>query len=119
MFSRTSINVGLVLAVSMLFIMAFAYQASAYSAGGSTPFTYEGIVVELDNAHNIVTVQAGPNDEFSFRLAKDAAVIMCDMTKPFTDLEIGDQVEVSYFEESSGGYIASEVDLLATGLGQC
>ena len=109
MVSKTSIKTALVLVVTTMFLMAFAYQASAYSAGGSTPFTYEGKVIELDNTHSMITVQAGPNDKLSFMLDKDASVILCDMTKPFTDIKIGDLVKVSYFEEVSGGYIASEI----------
>jgi hypothetical protein len=117
MFSRTKVQI--VLAVAALFVLAFAYQTSAYSGGGSTPFTYTGNIVSLDNEHNSVAVQAGPNDVMSFKLGDGASVTKCDMDKHFGDLRIGDNVTVSYFEEPTGGYIASEVDWLPMGLNRC
>src|SRR5512135_3031591 len=109
----------LTLAVVALFVLAFAYQASAYSAGGSSPFTYTGKILSLDNDHRFVTVQAGPNDELIFRLDDAAAVMKCNMDEHFSDLRIGDQIRVTYFEEGNGGYIASEVDWLPTGMTRC
>ena len=119
MLSRTNIKTVLTLAVAALFVVAFAYQASAYSAGGSTPFTYTGKIVGLDNDHRFVTVQAGENDTLLFKLDDSAAVMQCNMNEHFGDLKIGDHVTVSYFEESNGGYIASELDWLPMGMTRC
>jgi len=119
MLSRTSVKTFLAVAVATLFVMAFASQASAYSAGGSSPFTYTGKIVSLDNDHRSVTVQAGPNDELSFKLDDAATAMKCNMDEHFSDLKIGDQIRVSYFEEGNGGYIASGVEWLPMGLTRC
>ncbi|HYA15189.1 MAG TPA: hypothetical protein VEF33_12695 [Syntrophales bacterium] len=120
MFSKINIKIGLVMVVAALFLMAFAYQASAYSASGATPFTYTGKIVGFDNEHRFLTVQAGPNDERNFQVAQGAVVTKCNMGEYWNDLKIGDQVTISYFEEgSSGSYIANGVDLLPIGMERC
>ena len=119
MFGRTNVKVFLAVAVAALFVTAFAYQASAYSAGGSGPFTYTGNIVSLDNDYRFVTVQAGPNDVLSFKLDDGAAVMKCNMDEHFTGLKIGDKVTISYFEETNGGYIASEAEWLPMGMSRC
>ena len=119
MLSKMNVKTVLTVAVAALFVLAFAYQASAYSAGGSTPFTYTGKILSLDNDHKFVTVQAGPNDELTFRLGDDAAVMKCNMDEHFSDLRIGDQIKVSYFEDGNSGYIASEIDWLPVGMTRC
>ena len=119
MLSRKHVKSVLAIAVAALFVLAFAYQASAYSAGGSTPFTYTGKIVSLDNNYKWVTVQAGPNDELSFKLDDGAAVTKCNMSEHFGDLKIGDHVTISYFEEGTGGYIANQVDWLPMGMSRC
>jgi len=119
MFTRTNEKTVLTLAVATLFVLAFAYQVSAYTAGGSTPFTYTGNIVSLDNDYRWVTVQAGPNDELSFKLDDSTAVMKCNMHEHFRDLKIGDQVTISYFEEGNSGYIASEVNWLPMGMTRC
>ena len=119
MLSRKHAKTVLVAAVAALFVLAFAYQASAYSAGGSSPFTYTGKIISLDNDYKWVTVQAGPNDVKSFKLDDGATLMRCGMNDHFTDLKIGDEVKVSYFEEGNGGYIASEVDWLTMVMNRC
>lgn len=119
MLSKTNAKVFLTVAVAALFVMAFAYQASAYSGGGSAPFTYTGNIVSLDNNYKWVTVQAGPNDELSFKLDDGAAVMKCNVSEHFRDLKIGDHVTISYLEEGNGGYIANEVDWLPMGMTRC
>ena len=120
MLGRKSIKGALAVLAAVVLVAAFASQASAFSAGGSTPFTYTGRIVDIDKAHDLVTVQAGLNDERLFALT-DGAVVMCGMpgSSDLTigsadDLKIGDLVTVSYFEESDT-YIASEVDFGAYG----
>jgi hypothetical protein len=119
MFGRKSIKGVLVMVLAALFVMAFAYQASAFSAGGSTPFTYTGKIVALDNADKILTVQAGPNDELTFNLNENGAVMKCSMSGSFTDLRIGDLVTVSYFDEGNSTYIANEINFAASGMNRC
>jgi|MudIll2142460700_1097286.scaffolds.fasta_scaffold00865_8 hypothetical protein len=119
MLSKKSIKTVLTVALAALFVLAFAYQTSAYSSGGSSPFTYTGKILSLDNNYKWVTVQAGPNDELSFRLDDGVAVMQCNMSGHFEDLKIGDHVTVTYFEEGNGGYIASEVDWLPMGMTRC
>jgi hypothetical protein len=119
MSGRKNIRVVLSLAAAALFVMAFAYEASAFSAGGSTPFTYTGNIVATDSANNIISVQAGPDDVLSFRLNADDAVMSCNMPGSFSDLKIGEMATVSYFEEGTGNYVANEVDLLESGMRHC
>ncbi len=118
MSDKKSIKGVLVVVLAALFVMAFAYQAQAavFSSSGSTPFSYTGKIVALDNHDKIVTVQAGPNDELAFSLNDNGAVMKCTMSESFTNLKIGDVVTVSYFDPGDGSYIANEIDL---GMNHC
>ncbi len=108
-----------VLALAALFVMAFAYQAQAsvFSSSG-TPFSYTGKIVALDIHNKIVTVQ-GPNDELTFNLNDNGAVMKCSMSESFANLKIGDMVTVSYFDPGDGSYIANEIDFGSAGMNRC
>jgi len=108
-----------VVLLAALFVAAFAYEASAISAGGSTPFTYSGKIVSLDSVTKVVTVQAGPGDELTFNLKDPGAIMTCNAPASFADLKIGDTVTVSYFDEGGGTNIASEITLLPAGMSKC
>ncbi len=64
-------------------------------------------------------MQAGPNDELTFNLSDNGAVMKCSMSESFTSLKIGDVVTVSYFDRGDGSYIADEIDLGAAGMNRC
>jgi len=117
--SGTNMKSVLVVALAALFVLAFAYQASAISAGGSTPFTYTGTIVSIDNGARVVSVQSNPESELSFSVTDHGRVMKCDMAASFTDLKPGDRVTVSYFEKGTGSYVASEIDLVPTGMNKC
>jgi hypothetical protein len=118
MLYREYVKVGLALVLAALFTAVFAYQASAFSAGPGTPFSYTGKVVNVDNANNTITVQSGPDSEMAFDLNKDGTVMICNMTGSLTDLKIGDMVTVSYFEERDH-YVANLIDLVQSGMKRC
>ncbi|HAM51822.1 MAG TPA: hypothetical protein DCP92_14480 [Nitrospiraceae bacterium] len=118
MFDRKSIGV-LTAVVAALFVMAFAHQAFAFSAGTGTPFTYSGNVIAIDDANRTVTVQAGPNDSIRFNLDEGGLVMRCSMSSSFDDLKIGDWVNVTYFQKGTGPYIASEIDSARYGMQHC
>lgn len=111
MLGRGNLKGVLVVMLAALFVAAFAYQAAAIPAGGSTPFTYTGKIVSLDTAAKIVTVQAGPRDELTFNLNDHGTIMKCSMLGSFTDLKIGDMVTVSYFDQGGGKYVANEINL--------
>ncbi len=120
MFDKRNLKDVLVVLLAAFFVVGFAYQASAFSAGGSsTPFTYSGKILALDNAGKIITVQAGPNDEQTFKLSGDGAVMKCSMSASFSDLKIGDVVTVNYFDQGDGTYIANEIDFGAADRDRC
>jgi len=119
MFSRKDTRVVLAIAVAALLVMAFAYQASATFAAGSAPFTYSGQIVSLDSGDRYLTVQAGPNDELNFTLDDGAPVMVCSMDERLANLKVGDHVTVSYFEKGTGGYIATQIISLPSGMNQC
>ena len=111
MFGRKNIKSILAVVVAALLVTVFAYQASAYSVGDNTLYAYTGKVVEVDNVYKYVTVQAGSNNAFSFKLDDHATVMKCDKIGSLTDLKPGDLVAVYYFQENLGGrHIASEID---------
>ena len=114
---RTNMKTVLTVVLAALFVMAFAYQVSAISASGSTPFTYTGKVLAFDNANKIITVQAGPNDQQSFSLSGRASVMRCSM--PFSDLKAGDTVTVNYYDKGGGDLIANQVDVAPSGMTHC
>jgi hypothetical protein len=121
MFDRRNVKGVFVVVLALLFVGAFAYQAQAtvFSAGGSTPFSYTGKIVALDNHDKILTVQAGPNDELAFNLNDNSAVMKRSMSGSLTDIKIGDLVTVSYFDQGDGIYIANEIDFGAAGMNRC
>ena len=120
MFSRKTIKSVLSVAVAALLVTAFAYQVSAYSVGDNTSYTYTGKVVEVDNAHRYVTVQAGSSDTSSFKLDDHATVTKCDKIVSLSDLKPGDMVTIYYFQENLGGrHIASEIEMTAYGMKRC
>jgi len=89
---------------------AFAYQVSAYSVGDNTSYTYTGKVVEVDNAHRYVTVQAGRVIHPALNWDDHATVTKCDKIVSLSDLKPGDMVTIYYFQENLGGrHIASEI----------
>lgn len=118
MLGRKNIKGVLAVVVAALFVTAFAYQASAFSSGSSTPFSYTGQIVALDDAGKTLTVQAGPNDERVFNLNDGAAVTLCDTSGSFADLKIGDTVDVRYFADKDH-YIANTIDLVMSGMKRC
>jgi len=120
MFSRKTIKSVLSVAVAALLVTAFAYQVSAYSVGDNTSYTYTGKVVEVDSVYKYVTVQAGSNNAFSFKLDDHATVMKCDKIGSLTDLKPGDMVTIYYFQENLGGrHIASEIEMTAYGMKRC
>ncbi len=122
MFDKAYIKTILTVTVAALFVVAFAYQASAaaYLPVGNASFTFTGKIISLDKDYRWITVQAGPNDVMSFRLAYGAAVTNCSgMSEHFRDLKVGDQVAISYFEEGGSGYIASDINWLPIGTRHC
>ncbi len=122
MFDKAYIKTILTVTVAALFLVAFAYQAYAvYPDVPNTPFTFTGKIISLDKDSRWITVQAGPSDVMSFRLAFGGAVTKCnDMSEHLRDLRVGDQVMISYFEEGAGnGYTASIINWLPTGARQC
>lgn len=119
MYGRKNIKSVLAVVFAALLLTAFAYQASAYN-GDIASYTYTGKVVEVDNAYNYVTVQAGPNSTFSFKLDDHATVMKCDKFGSLNDLKPGDLVTVYYFQENLGGrHIASEIDSATYGMKSC
>jgi hypothetical protein len=119
MFGRKNIKSLLAVVFAGLLVTAFAYQASAYSVGDNTSYTYTGKVVEVDNVYKYVTVQ-GSNNTFSFKLDDHATVMKCDKIGSLTDLKPGDMVTVYYFQENLGGrHIASEIDSATYGMKSC
>ncbi len=122
MFDKAYIKTALIMTVAALFVLAFAYQAlAAYADVPNPPYTFTGKIISLDKDYKWITVQAGPDDIMNFRLAFDGAVTKCDyMSKDFRDLNVGDEVTISYFEDgSSSGYMASNIDWLPMGPRQC
>ena len=96
--------------LAMLFVMAFAFPAFAFSTG-ATPFSYSGKVVAIDNADRIVTVQAGPNDQQIFRMSDHATVSKCGKLESFGNLKIGDNVTIAYYETGDNNFVANDMSL--------
>ena len=94
----------------MLFVMAFAFPAFAFSTG-ATPFSYSGKVVAIDNADRIVTVQAGPNDQQIFRMSDHATVSKCGKLESLSNLKIGDEVTIAYYETGDNNFVANDMSL--------
>jgi len=105
------ISAVLAVLVSVLFVAAFAVQASEYFEGARATLHYTGKITGIDAANKILTVEAGMNDEAYFDLSDVASVTMCDKELSFNDLKIGDTVSISYFVDSLGGpRMATEVE---------
>ena len=120
MYGRKNIKNILAVGFAALLVTAFAYQASAYSVGDNTSYTYTGKVVGVDNVYGYVTVRAGSDTTYSFKLDDHATVVRCDKFGSLNDLKAGDMVTVYYFKENLGGLlIASEIDSATYGTKSC
>jgi hypothetical protein len=121
MFDRTfrtnrSILGGMLTGVlTVLFVMAFAFPAFAFSTG-ATPFAYCGKVIAIDNAYRILTMQAGPNDQQIFSMNTHATVSKCGELESFSNLKIGDEVTVSYYQTGDNNNVADDVSLVPSGM---
>ena len=99
-------TIGMLLAaVAVLFTLALVGSASA------APFTYTGKVVTLDKGYGSLTVQAGPNDYLIFNVHDNAGIMRCNESVSFNSVKVGDEVTVSYYEESGGNFIADNITL--------
>ncbi len=107
MFDRKLILTGVFAA---LFVAAFALPAFAFSAS-ATPFAYSGKVVAIDNADKLLTVQAGPNDQQIFRMNDQATVSKCGQPESFSNLKIGDEVTIAYYQSGSNNNVADDIAL--------
>ena len=120
MYGRKNIKSVLALVFAAILVTVFAYQASAYSVGDNTSYTYTGKVVDVDHVYGYVTVQAGSGTTYSFKLDDHATVMKCDKFGSLNDLKHGDMVTVYYFKENLGGrLIASEIDSAMYGMKSC
>ncbi len=121
MFDKAYIKMTLIMTMAALFVVAFAYQAlAAYADVPNPPYTFTGKIISLDKDYKWITVEAGPNDVMNFGLVFDGVVTKCgNMSEDFRDLNVGDQVAISYFEEGSSGYIASNIEWLPTDMRKC
>ena len=99
--------------LAVLFVMAFAFPASAFMSG-ATPYAYSGKVVAIDNASRIVTVQSGPNDQQIFRLNDNATVSVCGRLESLSSLKVGDEVSISYYQTGSNVNIANDIALTSS-----
>jgi hypothetical protein len=119
MLARESIRGILVMMFAALFVLSFAYTASAFQAGSGTPFTYTGKIVALDDSHRMLTVQDTQNNERIFDLNHNASIEKCNGSEMIGNLKVGDEVTVSYYEKSTGEYVADIVTVTPGMFGCC
>jgi hypothetical protein len=100
----------LISAVAAVLVMGFAFPAFAFSAS-STPFSYSGKIVAIDNAARTLTVQSVMGGRQMFTLNSLAAVTKCNGHVSFTNLKVGDEVAIAYYQTSVGNFVANEIAL--------
>ncbi len=108
MSTRTMTIVGLLaMVISGLLLMGI-------SSSGE-PFTYSGKVVSIDRDAQVLTLQAGPNDELMFKWDNKAEITKCNVPVTFNDINVGDMVSLQYYQRSNGNYIAETMSFVPAG----
>jgi hypothetical protein len=115
MFDREAKNfnlrgVLLISAVAAVLVMGFAFAAFAFSAS-STPFSYCGKIVAIDNSARTLTVQSVMGGRQIFTLNSVASVTKCNGPMSFTNLKVGDEVTIAHCQTSVGNFVANEIAL--------
>ncbi len=114
------LRVVMIAAVSAVLVMGFAFPALAFNAS-STPFSYSGKIVAIDDFAKTITVQAGIDDQLTFRVNDIASVTRCNSPESFSNLRVGDEVTIAYYETGVGNLITNDVALLPSAdmMNQC
>jgi hypothetical protein len=102
------LRVLLITAFAAVLVMGFAFPAFAFSAS-SSPFSYSGKIVAIDNAAKTLTVQSGMNDRQIFTLNSIASVTNCNRPESFSKLKVGDHVTIGYYQTNVGNFVANEI----------
>lgn len=111
--NATTLFAGLfVLAVAMLLIMASADTAGA--------FDLTGRVEAVDHSAMTLTVrECGTSHLLSFAWDDKFFVNKDDMSLTFGDIKVGDEIDLAYYQESGGRYIAQDIAISASPAMKC
>ena len=96
--------------VAALFVISIASTASAF------PFSLQGKVAAIDSAGKTLTLQedkCGMSGKFGLTWDNDTTVMRGNDFAAFNDIRVGDDVIVTYYESSSGQYVAEDIDIPA------
>ena len=99
----------LVAVVAALFVLSFSSLASAQ------PFAITGKIVALDSSSRILTLQqnqCGLSGTYYFNWANDATVMKGKQPESFSNLKVGDEATVSYFQKADGNYVADDINIM-------
>ena len=102
----------LIATVVLLFTMSLANTAMAEPKHLSI-ITVQGQVVGIDPISKTLTMKAlKTGGQITFTLDKNTEVLSCNETKSFEDVNIGDEVTVTYHELESGKTVVDNVAFL-------
>lgn len=102
--------------VAALFVISIASSASAY------PFALQGKVVAIDSDGKKLTLQedqCGMSGQFGITWDNNTTVMRGNDFLSFNDIKVGDDVIVTYYEKSTGQYVAEEIDIPSMLLQHC
>ncbi|MFI5295109.1 MAG: hypothetical protein ACHQ0Y_08820 [Thermodesulfovibrionales bacterium] len=94
--------------VAALFVISIASSASAY------PFALQGKVASIDSGGKKLTLQedqCGMSGQYGFTWDDRATVMRGNDFVSFSDIRVGDDVIVSYYEKSPGLYVAEDINI--------
>lgn len=94
--------------VAALFVISIASSASAY------PFALQGKVASIDSDGKKLTLQedqCGMSGRFGITWDDSSTVMRGNDFVSFSDIRVGDDVIVTYYEKSPGLYVAEDINI--------
>ncbi len=94
--------------VTVLFLVSFAGTSTSSESIGGRSNTVMGRITQTDFSHRANSLTLHPSDvgplvfedELNIFLNDKTTVLACEMDKSFTNLQVGDRVVVTYYENA-------------------
>jgi hypothetical protein len=102
------------LAVFFMMFVAALFAISIASSASAFPFALQGKVTSIDSDGKKLTLQedqCGMSGQYGFTLDRDSTVMRGNDFVSFSDIRVGDEVIVTYFEKSPGLYVAEDINI--------
>lgn len=114
-------KVNLYAVVFMMFVAALFVMSMAGSAG-AFPFALQGKIIAIDNDSQKLTLQqdqCGMSGQYGLTWDKRTTTVLRGRELvSFSDLKVGDDITVRYYEKSPGMYVAEDINILPSAMAE-